>query len=51
MIRDNKHMAITSTNSVKSFDWANNDDMFLSNYSNNRLRHQRLVDKLIGELT
>lgn len=46
MIRDNKHMAITSINSVNSFDWANDDDMFASIYSNNRLRHRRLVDKL-----
>lgn len=46
MIRDNKYMAITSTNSVNSFDWANDDDMLVSNYSNNRLRHQRLVDRL-----
>ena len=51
MIRDNKHMTITSFNSVNSFDWANNDDMLVSNYSNNRCGHQRLVDKLIGELT
>lgn len=50
MISDNKHMTITSINSLNSFDWAN-DDMFVSEHSNNRLRHQRLVDKVIGELT
>lgn len=47
----NRHMTITSINSIKSFDWANDDDMLVSNYSNNRLRHQRLVDKVIEELT
>ena len=46
MMSTNKHMMITSINSIKSFDWANDDDMLVSNYSNNRLRHQRLVDKL-----
>lgn len=51
MIRDNKHMAITSTNSVNSFDWANDDDMFASRYSNNRLENQWLADKVIEELT
>ena len=47
----NKHMAITSFNSVNFFDWANNDGMFVSEHSNNRLRQQRLVDKVIEELT
>ena len=46
MIRDNRHMTITSTNSVNSFDWANDDDMFVSRYSNNRLENQWLVDRL-----
>lgn len=50
MMSTNRHMTITSTNSVNSFDWAN-DDMFVSEHSNNRLRHQRLVDKVIEELT
>jgi len=50
MIRDNKHMTITSINSVNSFDWAN-DDMFVSRYSNNRLKNQWLADKVIEELT
>lgn len=50
MIRDNKHMAITSTNSVNSFDWAN-DDMFVSEHSNNRLENQWFADKVIEELT
>ena len=51
MIRDNKHMATTSNNSVNSFDWANDDDMFVSRYSNNKLENQRLVGKVIKELT
>lgn len=51
MMSTNKHMAITFINSVKSIDWANNDDMLVSNYSNNRCGHQRLVDKVIEELT
>ena len=50
MISDNKHMTITSINSLNSFDWEN-DDMFVSEHSNNRLRHQRLVDKVIVGLT
>ena len=51
MMRDNKHMTITSINSIKSFDWANDDDMFVSRYSNNRLKNQWLADKVIEELT
>lgn len=51
MMSTDRHMMITSINSIKSIDWANNDDMLASNYSNNRCGHQRLVDKLIGELT
>ena len=50
MIRDNKHMTIASSNSVNSFDWEN-DDMFVSRYSNNRLKKQWLADKVIEELT
>ena len=46
----NKHMTITSINSVNSFDWEN-DDMFVSRYSNNRLENQWLADKVIKELT
>lgn len=51
MMRDNKYMAITSINSIISFDWANDDDMFVSRHSNNRLKNQWLADKVIEELT
>ena len=51
MIRDNKHMTITSINSLNSFDWANDDDMFVSILSNNRFEKQWLADKVIKELT
>lgn len=50
MMRDNKHMTITSMNSVNSFDWEN-DDMFVTRYSNSRLENQWLVYKVIEELT
>ena len=50
MMSTNKHMTISSINSVNSFDWAN-DDMFASRYSNNRSKNQWLADKVIEELT
>lgn len=51
MMSTNKHMTISSINSVNSFDWANDDEMFVSRYSNNRLKNQWLVNKVIEELT
>ena len=51
MMSTNKHMAITSINSVNSFDWANDDDMFVSRYPNNTFKNQWLADKVIEELT
>lgn len=51
MMSTNKHMTISSINSVNSFDLANDDDMFVSKHSNNRLENQWLADKVIGGLT
>ena len=51
MMSTDRHMTIKSINSIKSIDWANNDDMSLSEHSNNRCGHQRLVDKMVEELT